>query len=221
MPFKILVKYPSRGRPDRFFKSLDSFYNNVQDTNNFLVSCTLDEDDPTMNNPEVIERIMLYPNIEIRWGLSESKVNAINRDLPEYGDIVLVHSDDMLFTFYGFDTLIRNVFKERGLDLLLHIPDQDAQGDLATMYIAGRIYYNRFGYVYHPSYKSLFCDNEVQNVAIKLGKYHFENVPCVIEHLNPAYGHQPKDEMFEQQQAIGYTIDHKNYYLRESKNFDL
>lgn len=226
MPLNLLCKFPSRGRPERFFKSLDSFLNNVQDTDNYRICLTLDEDDETMNCEDVIGRLLKYKsngaNLYIDWGLSSSKVHAINRGVPDgEWDIILVHSDDMLLDFYGFDEIIRQEFREAGLDTLLHLPDNDAKEVLATMFIAGRDFYNRFGHIYHPSYKSLWCDNEIHCIAKMLGRYRFANIPGVVTHLNPAYGHLPKDNMFEEQQAIGWSEDKENYDLRASQNFGL
>jgi hypothetical protein len=220
-PFK-LFKYPSRGRPERFFKSLDSIYNNVSDKDHFHVSVTADLDDATMNNPEVIEKINSYPNISIAWGHSESKIDAVNRSIPDMDwDVIIVHSDDMVFNIFGFDTMIgvdmMNHFPDG--DGLLHYPDQDAKSALATMYIAGRKYYDRFGYVYHPSYKSLWADNEVQEVAKTLHKYFYCGYQINV-HLNPAYGHLPKDEMFNKQQGF-WNEDEANYHKRAALNFGL
>lgn len=215
---KILIKYPSRGRPERFFQGLDSIMDNVADTENFHVSATLDIDDETMNNKDVVERINKYQNVSIQWGLSDSKIHAVNRDLPEWGDIIVVQSDDMRFTFWGFDEIIRNEFQDGDLDRLLHLPDFDAKHALATMYIAGREYYNRFGYIYHPSYKSVWADNEAQDVAKQLDKYVYVDCPGVIEHLNPAYGHLPRDTMFDIQQGF-WNEDEANYYKRKLLNF--
>jgi len=202
IPFK-LFKFASRGRPERFFKSLDSIYNNVSDKDYFHVSCTLDEDDFTMNNPEIIERIMAYGNISIGWGLSDSKIHAINRSMPDIPwEICINTSDDMIFTSFGFDVMI-------GVDMLnhfpdysglLHYPDQDAKDYLATMYIAGRKFYDAFGFIYDPGFKSLWCDNLVMLIAQKLGKYKYCGYQ-INRHDNPAYGHLPKDEMFERQQS--------------------
>jgi len=220
-PFK-LFKYPSRGRPDRFFKSLDSIYNNASDKDYFHVSCTLDTDDLTMNNKEVLDRINSYPNISIGWGTSESKIGAINRSMPDIEwDICICMSDDMVFNIFGFDVMIGvdmlNHFPD--FDGLLHYPDQDAKEHLATMYIAGRKFYDRFGYIYHPSYKSLWCDNEIQEVAKRLGKYKYCGYQINV-HLNPAYGHLEKDEMFLKQQ--GYWVeDEMNFNQRKARNFDL
>lgn len=219
---KILFKYPSRNRPTYFFEALDTIVNNMSDPDNYHVSCTLDLDDNTMNNPEVIERIKSYGgNVSVEWGTSDSKVHAINRNLPDYGDIIVVTSDDFHIKFYGFDALIRQCYNEYGEDILLHIPDQDAGAVLATMFIADRAYYNRFGFIYHPDYFSLHCDNEVQEVAQKLGRYRLYNSPGLIVHLNGAYGHRPKDELFIKQQEIGWSKDLETYNIRKARNFDL
>lgn len=47
---KILIKFPSRERPARFFDSLDSIYNNLHQPDKVFVLATLDENDDSMNN---------------------------------------------------------------------------------------------------------------------------------------------------------------------------
>jgi len=130
-------------------------------------------------------------------------------------------SDDMRVTCYGFDQILRTAFNDFGLDTLLHIPDQDAKSALQTMYIAGKTYFDRFGFIYNPVYKSLFCDNEAHEIAVKLGKYRYLNYQGIIIHLNPSYGHLPKDEMYIRQQEIGWTKDQETFNERKSKNFYL
>lgn len=221
-PPKILFKYPSRNRPQRFFQSLDSLYNNLDDPDNFLISCTLDEDDLTMANDIVVERIKQYKNTQIEWGLSKSKVDAVNRSMPNYDwDICIVHSDDMVFNIYGFDTMIRVDAMTHFIDsdFLLHYPDQDAKEYLATMYIGGRKFYERFGYIYHPSYKSLWCDNEIMTIAQMLGKYKYLGYQINV-HLNAAYGHMERDALFDEQQGH-WNDDEINFYERKARNFDL
>lgn len=202
-PPHILFKYPSRNRPDRFFKSLDSIYNNLDDPYNFHVSCTLDLDDTTMNNEDVIEKINQYKNISIEWGTSTSKINAVNRSMPDYDwDICMVVSDDMIYNIYGFDTMVRvdmmNWFPN--MDGLLHYPDQDAKEHLATMVIMGKNFYSKFNFLYDPNFKSLWCDNLLQRVAQYLGLYKYCGYQINL-HLNPAYGHLTKDDLFLEQQG--------------------
>ena len=202
-PFFILYKFPSRGRPQRFFDSLDTIVNNTVDKDNFHISCTLDLDDESMNNEEVIALINSYPNTSISWGKSTSKIDAVNRDMPNIGfDILVNMSDDMRFNIYGFDEMIRVDMKEffPNLDGLLHYPDQDAKEWLATMYIAGVNFYKMFGFIYDPKFLSVFCDNLVMDVAQYLRKYKYCGYQINF-HLNPAYGHLERDEMFNTQQA--------------------
>jgi len=198
-----LFKFPSRGRPERFFTSLDSIVDNIMDKDYYHVACTLDEDDPLMNNKEVIDRINSYEHTSIQWGKSDSKINAVNRSMPNIPfDILINMSDDMIFNYYGFDTQIGVDMMTHfpNFDGLLHYPDQDAKEYLATMYIAGKNFYNKFNFIYDPNFKSVWCDNLVQTVAIHLGKYKYCGYQINV-HLNPAYGHLPKDEMFLRQQG--------------------
>jgi len=220
-PAHILIVYPSRGRKDRFFQALDACVNNIQDKNNYTILVKLDTDDEVMTQPEVVAKVLSYNNTEIAWGLSESKVHAINRDIPETGfDIIVVLSDDMFFQFTGWDIVVRQEFGDN-FDQYIHIPDNDAKHMLATMYIAGKDFYRDRGYIYHPAYLSLFCDTELQEVAQQLGKYKYVPFNGMIFHANSAYGHTEKDEMFIKQQEIGYTLDQQTYIYRKDKNFYL
>jgi hypothetical protein len=220
---KILFKYPTRGRRERFFAGLDSIVNNLADLENFQIQVTADADDKEMAQREVFERIKKYPNTEIIYGISKSKIDAVNRDMPLFRDwdIVVVMSDDMEFRFYGFDEVLRQQFEDENFDKLIHIPDNDARNILAVMYIAGRDFVKRFGYLYNPIYQSLFCDDDIQAVAKRLGCYHYVDCAGLIFHANMAYGHQPKDEMFIRQQEIGWSVDRLTYEKRKSENFGL
>ena len=108
-PLKILVKLPSRGRPEKFFKALDSIVDNIQDKENTFISCTLDTDDETYNNEAFISRVRTrQAKISIEWGLSKSKIHAVNRSIPDIEwDVICIGSDDIFFNFYGFDSVIR------------------------------------------------------------------------------------------------------------------
>jgi hypothetical protein len=142
--------------------------------------------------------------------------------MPDYDfDILVNMSDDMRFNIYGADQMIRVDMNQWFPDFfgLLHYPDQDAKEYLATMYIAGKRFYQHFGYIYHPSYKSLWCDNEVMEVAKKIGRYKYCGYQINV-HLNPAYGHLSKDDLFNEQQGH-WGEDEANYYARKARNFDL
>ncbi len=215
---KILFKYPSRGRRKRFEEGMDSILRNLFDKENYQILVSLDTDDKEMEDVSEYN----YPNTKFVYGSSKSKMDAVNRDIEKADewDIICNHADDMRWTFYGFDEIIRQEFRDGDFDKLLHVPDTDAKHYLATYYIAGKTYYNRFGYIYHPSYKSLFADNEVQDIAQKLGKYKYVDCPGMLFHEHPSYQHVPFDDQYREQQAL-WGEDEMNYNQRKARNFDL
>lgn len=225
---RLLFKFPCRGRKDLFFKSLDSLNDNIRDRNNYHISLTIDEDDTILNTPEVISKIKAYPNVSIEWGVSKSKIDAVNRSFPKHyeWDVVIVWSNDMICTMYGMDDIMReymyHAINTNGEKFLCHFPDNDAKEMLNVLYIASRAYYEMFGYVYHPSYLSLWADNESMCVAKMLGLYHYFGINSLYVHENPAY-HQyniPRDELFNEQQGH-WAKDEANFHERRRRNFDL
>lgn len=219
-PIKILVKYASRGRPQRFFDGLDNIFETVQYSNSILVLASLDEDDLDMCNDEVKERLKLYKNIQVCWGLSENKIHACNKDfdkIPEtFNDwsILCNFSDDMKWTAYSWDELIRNDFKAVSPDLSHYMAylDPDTSGALSTLFICGRGWYDRFGFIYDNQFKSLFCDNLAEDVAKHLNKFHYTGYQ-IYQHFNPSYGYErfEPDAMYLEQQKIGWDVDQKLY----------
>lgn len=226
-PLKILFKFPCRGRETMFFESLNSLNNNIRDRDNYHISLTLDEDDLVLNRPEVKEVLASYPNVSVEWGLSKSKVHAFNRNMPDCEwDMIIAWSQDMVATMYGFDDIIRQyayeINNKHGDDFLLHIPEPDSMDYLNVLYIATYNYWKRFGYIYHDSYKSLWCDNESYSVAKLLNRYHYVGVLGLYIHKNAAYTKYgvSRDPLFDTQQGH-WQEDEANFNVRKERNFDL
>jgi len=218
-PAKILVKYTTRGRVDRFFDGMESIYNNCADLDNLRVLITADLDDVTMNCEAVKIRLLNYKNAKIIYGTSTGKINAINRDfdkLPngfEDWDIIANFSDDQRFTIFGWDELIRTDFKLNSPDYthFMAYLDVDTKGALSTLYIAGRKFFDLFGFVYDNVFLSLFADNLVEDCAKHLNLFHYTGY-TIYQHLLPSYGHLQGDEMWQKQQEVGYSIDMTTYH---------
>jgi hypothetical protein len=218
---KLLIKFPTRNRPDKFLNVLFTYIKFLDDKETEII-ISADNDDITMNNPiirNVIERI---PNVQIYFNDNKTKIEAVNADLKNIDfDIVLLASDDMIPLVKGYDTIIKEKMK-------LHFPDTDGvlwfndgyQGDkLNTLCILGKKYYNRFNYIYYPEYKSCWCDNEFMEVANKLKKQIYFN-DIIIKHEHPDYGHGERDIIHQlNYENVGY--DNKLYIDRKLKNFDL
>lgn len=174
---RLLIKIPTRSRPIQFFKYLDAYYKKLsyKFPYHFLITC--DNDDLTMNNPEVIERLKEYPNLSFRFGNSKTKIEAYNKNINEFidsFDILILSSDDMEPKIDNFDEIIVQ-------EMLRYFPDFDGVLNFSggrdpeelriNVYpIMGKNWYKRFGYVYYPGYKSEFCDNELSEVSAFLGK---------------------------------------------------
>lgn len=212
---KILFKITTRSRPANAIRAVHSILSNV-DSNNFEILISVDEDDyPTIEKLNVLAP---HSQIRIIKGVSKNKVDAINRDMDKAGDwdILVNVSDDQVFTEKGFDTVIRESFIT--LDECLHFPDGNTK-ELITMAIMGRKYYERFNYIYHPEYVSLWCDNEMMEVAKKLSCYRFVNQNIFL-HLHPAFGKAPNDLQYMNTESY-YRIDEQTFLKRKANNFGL
>jgi hypothetical protein len=222
---RILFTFASRNRPERFFKALLNLIEMCSDKDHYTVFACLDEDDPYIDGYNTMAESYgdLLKHVIFDYGYSKSKIDAINRKWPDSidYDIIINWSDDMNALVFGFDVLIKqyfySVFPEG--DGLLHMSDQDAKAAVPVLYIADKKYYNRDGFIYHPSYLSLWCDNESMEVAKLRERYHFCG-EVVFHHLNPAYGHQERDTMFDIQQGH-WGVDEANYHARKAINFGL
>jgi hypothetical protein len=215
----IVFKFATRSRPNLFDRGISSIIDNIQDKTNYFILVTCDENDVTMLNHHY--KYANNSNIKFVYGHSKNKIDAINRDLsflPNNWDILVNMSDDMVFTKPSFDEDLRQDFNGN-FDLCLHYPD-GYRRDIITMSILGRDYFNRFGYIYHPSYVSLWCDNEQTEVSKLLEKYkfvdkylfthkHFANDSSVV-----------KDSQYELTESY-FSIDHETYRYRKANNFFL
>lgn len=227
--YKILFKYASRSRNLKFFNGLINIVDNISDLNNFCILVSLDVDDTSMNNSNTIlkltEYVQKYPeNIIVKYAYSKNKIDAINRDVNEIKDkfdfdILVNFSDDMEFVKHSFDEIIRDKF-------FLNFADTDGNiyfndgfvGDrISTMSIIGRKYYDKYNYIYHPSYFSLWCDNEYTEVAKRNQKLLYFN-DNIFKHNHPANIGGFMDEQLIKTESYS-DIDRQNYEKRFNNNF--
>lgn len=156
---RILFKIPSRSRPQKLLDCLSKVKSLADDVDSIRIVMTLDTDDHSMT-PDY-EKQLLSEFGEIRYHNCTSKIDAINRDLEGDEEIIVLGSDDMIAEIQGWDTIIKEKMVKEfpNLDGALFFND-GYRSDLNTMTIMSRKLYNEYGYLYHPSYKSLFCDDE-------------------------------------------------------------
>jgi len=217
---KLLIKFPTRNRKSQFMSTFERYQNFIsEDTTRF--SITIDEDDETMNNQDVINELTSYTNTEVTIGLSKTKVDAINRniDTSKDWDIILLASDDMIPQIKGFDKIINTLMESTypDTDGILFFNDGFKGQELNTLCILGKKYYERFNYIYHPEYKSTWCDNEFMMVGnlLKLQKY-FPMV--IIKHEHPDWGYG-KHDIIHHKNHSDLNHDMNLFNHRKLKNF--
>ncbi len=226
---KLLVKFPTRGRSGKVMPLLEK-YRDMRSRHHevyFLVS--IDQDDRLMNNTNMVGRIGRlgagHPGVcpIVKVGNSKTKVQAINADMksaPPDWDVMVLSSDDMIPQVAGYDAII---FEH----LLSHFPDKDGciwfndgytGRKLCTLVVMGRPYYERFNYIYHPDYVSLWCDNEWTEVAQQLDRIRF--VDCtIIKHEHWANSASvPKDEVYRHNESFD-ARDKALYHVRKKQGF--
>jgi hypothetical protein len=221
---KLLIKFPTRGRKEMFFSTLNKYHEYCNNIDNTFFLISIDADDDEMNTDEVITQLNEYKNTKVVVGSSLSKIDAVNRDLNglEYEwDIVLLASDDMIPQIKGYDDIIRDnmTFNYPDTDGVLWFNDGFQGNRLNTLCILGREYYKRFNYIYHPDYKSCWSDNEFMVVGNLLNKQVYIDT-VIIKHEHPDWGYGSPDHVHNNN-VKDWHHDNNVYQTRQSNNFYL
>ena len=221
-PLKILVKFPTRSRSAQFLKVLNLLNEKATDKENVFYLISVDSDDHTMQDITTqIGDMIPFMNLALEYGQSNNKIHACNRDMEEAQDwdIVVLMSDDMIPQVEGWDDTIREAMTR-------YYPDTDGclwfndgyQDRICTMCIIGKKYYDRFNYIYHPDYHSLFCDNEFTEVAQGLDKMtYFTTVLFKHEHF-ANNSMVTRDKLYDRNEAL-FNIDKQTYERRKAQGF--
>lgn len=219
---RILIKMPTRSRWDKFLKLLQLYQQTADNLDNchFVITCDFNDNTKPSN---LQERISQFKNVTMVSGLSTGKIHACNRDMEMFNDwdIVVLASDDMIPQVKGWDTRIIK-------DMQTYFPDTDGvlwyndgytKQNLNTMCILGKKYFDRFGYIYHPDYISLWCDNHFMDVSKILKKVVYSN-DVLFKHEHPANNGTGNDALYRANEKY-YNIDKQTYLKYKKINFEL
>lgn len=215
---KFLFKFPSRGRPELFKKNLSRWINHLSGENEYLFLLSFDEDDETMNNQEIKDFLNGLPvNLEYKFGKSKNKIDALNRDLENKDfDVIFPLIDDLEPVMKNFDQVIVDIFSKNsdGLDSIINFACPRWHDKLICFPVMGRKYFDRFGYIMYPEYKSLGADNDFTYVAKLLGKEIFVLKTLFIHNFIIGDETELKNRNFTNE-------DFEVFAKRKERNFDL
>jgi hypothetical protein len=216
---KILFKYPTRGRLDLFKRNLEKWQSLLSNKYDYMFLISMDNNDPVMNTDHVKEYLNNKKNVIYCYGDNRSKVEAVNANVEFYNDwqILCLVSDDMTPQMSGYDEHIVNKMNELypDTDGALHFNDGKVGSVLCTLSILGKKLYERFGYIYHPDYISLWADNEFTESCRRLGKITYIDQVIIKHDWTDATG---TDDLHKRNENY-YKLDKDAFDVRNARGF--
>lgn len=218
----ITILHPSRSRPQQAIVTAKKWIDRIglsQDEFEYVMS--LDADDLELWNYS-----FKFPCLNFTKLINQNKsaIDAINVAASFYskhrgkpGDFIIVISDDFDCPQDWGKTLQKAIGLEE--DRCYKTTD-GIQDWVITFPIMGWKYYNRFGYVYHPSYFHMFSDTELTCVAEMTGRWAqlLSNGDCLtFKHLCESI---PKDDLNKRNDST-FEEGKRNFIERKKRNFDL
>ena len=223
--YKLLVKFPSRNRPEKFKTRLNEYVGSCSGKHHVRFVISMDEDDKTMNTDDIKsfldQHIKNGVDLVYHYGNSTTKIEACNANMEgETFDVLLLISDDMALQQVNYDDIIYEAYEETFPDYSGGIKFSDGlrRDILMTLPIIGWKVYEKWGYIYNPEYTSVYCDTEQTEVLLRTKKLAVSDM-CLAKH---EWTPQPFDELHARNENQKmYEIDGAIFEKRKSRNFDI
>lgn len=213
----ISLIHPSRNRPEQAEKTFLHWIGNMSAMSNlsdYVISVDLDDKDLETYKSKFMS---VLDGIILVGSNNTCVVEAANVGAKQAkGDILVLVSDDFechkdwdLHLIEHFTNHKNNVLKT----------NDTLQDWIVTLPIMDREYYESCGYMYHPSYKHMFCDTDMTHKAELEGRL-FKRMDLEFKHKHYSQGETPKDEVnikADSTWAQGETV----YLDRVRNSFDI
>ena len=197
---RLLVRMPTRERPAQALAAL-ALYRQMAGMP-VAIEVVVDVDDESMLASDVLQRLCALDCV-VTVGEHGSKVAAVNGGRVSEWDALLLASDDMVPTAYGYARRAVEALVEHfpHFDGAVFFDDEYAHGSCCTLPVMGRHLHDQFGYVYDPAYESLCCDVEQTELLRAMGRLAYVD-EVLIEHRHPAAGKSRKDALYLRNDAL-------------------
>ena len=213
---KLLIKFPSRNRPEKFKKVLTDYIDFLSGNHDVRFVITMDHDDETMNTDDIKNfldsKIDSGIDLVYHYGNSKTKVEACNANLEgEIADVLMLVSDDMIPKMKNYDEIIFEGFEQTFPDFDGGVKFYDGlrPDALMTLPIIGWKIYEKWGYIYHPDYTSLYGDNEQTRVLMSVNKLAISEL-CIAKH---EWTSEPFDSLHARN-------ENEQMYIKDSEVFN-
>lgn len=190
----ISLIHPSRGRAQKAHSTATYWADRAGAGVSWQYVLSCDFDDPQLKQ---YDELFGPHNIRRIVNNNKSVVEATNIAAKQItGDILIYLSDDFKCPD-NWGQLILKELENETRPLLIKVDDclQKFEVPVLTIPIMNRALYESLGYFWHPSYKSMFVDEDLYWTARKLGA--LKLCPHLkFPHEHPANGKAPDDETY-------------------------
>jgi hypothetical protein len=196
---KFSLVHPSRGRIQRAEDAIVEWRGRASGAHAVEYLLSVDDDDPSLDS---YRELAARQAVGLVVGSNRRMVDAMNRGAAcATGDVIVGISDD-----FGcpdrWDAAIAEVVGDRRDCAVLVHDGIDAR--ILTLPVLGRAFYDRLGFVYHPSYVSMFADDDLTAIARRDGvlldathlRFPHRHYAVAMSAIDPTYARQNSNEFW-------------------------
>jgi hypothetical protein len=208
MKEKILWIVPSRNRPEKLERFINSYLECTTGDSDLLIG--LDSDDKTCDH-----LIKKYP--QLIWEINEpakgSFLKVLNSMALKYSDQYLwmgFNEDDGIFKTLGYEKKFIEKLKDLGQNGIVYANDLVGKKKLIYFPVMNSSIVKRLGFFVPPSLKCMYADNFWRDMADHLKSfYYFEDI--TIQHLHYSFEEQKIQDQISVVVDSHKKIDSKAY----------
>lgn len=196
---KALIMCPTRGRPERCARMIESFSATRQGNTELI--CYVAEDDPQIeayrayaNAPRSGKR---FAGIRFEFGPRITIVRVFNKCLEHEADFYGEINDDHIYHTEGWDVKLESAIIAHGRGMAYGRTENLPSGVMISADCVRAL-----GYFHVPCFQHQYCDNAMRDLYNSAGL--LIHVPEVwIEHCHPVFGKATPDETYGAMAAAG------------------
>jgi glycosyltransferase involved in cell wall biosynthesis len=214
MRFSLL--HPSRNRLQMAEAAIAEWTSKASGQHAIEYIVSIDRDDDDVEGYRALAR---RRGVKLLINNNRSLVDAVNRAAERSsGEVLIVVSDDFGCPQAWDEALAAIIGERRDVAVLVH---DGVDGRIMTLPIIGRELYVDLGYVYHPAYFSMYVDDDLTAVALRLGKL-IDARQLVFQHRHYTRIGTPIDATYARQNSgAAYLSGRRTFEKRRLADFDL
>lgn len=215
------IVHPTRGRPGQAWQCFHMWTQLFSGHNKLEYVFSLDADDagsyfPILRN----ESGGAGRDMKVVIHQNATMVEALNRGARHARGEILIYVSDDFECLPNWDVEIQKAVHGKGKngDWVLFVYD-GIQKATQTISILSRKYYDRFGYIYFPEYRSMWADPDFTETARRLKK-NVNAFHLTFRHRHPSVGGRPFDGTYARQDSgEAWAWGEKIFARRKADNF--